>query len=104
MQLQYGKSMYLQINKYTILPILLAIVLLAACITKVAIDGAWEDRLGELIVAVLGFITFLFTDTVVELLERERPHEEWFQEPNTWVKVVAGLSLVAATLLIFDVL
>ena len=96
--------MYLQINKYTIVPILLAIALLAACFWKVAIDGAWEKHLIELIVALLGFLTFLFTDTVVELLERDRPHEEWFQEPNTWAKVGGGLSLLAATLLIYGVL
>jgi purine-cytosine permease-like protein len=95
--------MHLQINKFTIVPILLAIGLLVASFVKVAVDGTWEKHLEELIVVVLGFVTFLFTDTVVELMERDRPHEEWFQEPNTWVKVTAGLSLLAATLLIFGV-
>lgn len=93
--------MYLQINKYTVLPILMALGLMVAIVVKVAVDGAWEKNLEELALGIFGGSTFLFTDTVVELLERDRPHEEWFQEPNTWVKACGGLSLVASALLIF---
>ena len=96
--------MYIQINKYTVLPILLALGLMIAIIAKVAVDGMWEKNLGELALGILGGFTFLFTDTVVELLERDRPHEEWFQEPNTWVKVAGGLSLVGSALLIFEMI
>lgn len=96
--------MYLTVNKYTVLPILMAIGLMVAIAVKVAVDGTWEKHLGELAVGLIGGFTFLFTDTVVELLERDRPHEEWFQEPNTWVKVVGGLSLLGSALLIFGVL
>ncbi|MFK7788196.1 MAG: hypothetical protein AB8C95_01715 [Phycisphaeraceae bacterium] len=96
--------MHIQINKYTVLPILLALGLMVAIVTKVAVDGTWEKNLGELALGILGGLTFLFTDTVVELLERDRPHEEWFQEPNTWVKVAGGLSLLGSALLIFEVI
>lgn len=96
--------MYIQINKYTVLPILLALGLMIAIVAKVAVDGSWEKNLEELALGFLGGLTFLFTDTVVELLERDRPHEEWFQEPNTWVKVVGGLSLLGSALLIFEVI
>jgi hypothetical protein len=96
--------MYIQINKYTIVPILLALILMIAIVAKVALDGTWEDDLQPLAIGFLGGLTFLFTDTVVELLERDRPHEEWFQEPNTWVKVGGGLSLIASALFIFGVL
>ena len=96
--------MHIQINKYTILPILLVLGMMIAIITKVAVDGSWEKNLELLALGFLGGLTFLFTDTVVELIERDRPHEEWFQEPNTWVKVGGGLSLLAGTLLIFEVI
>ena len=96
--------MYLIVNKHTVLPILLALGLMVAIIAKVAVDGTWEKNFVELAVGIFGGFTFLFTDTVVELLERDRPHEEWFQEPNTWVKVIGGLSLLASALLIFGVI
>ena len=96
--------MYIQINKHTILPILLALSLMITIVIKVAIDSSWGKNLETLALGFLGGLTFLFTDTVLELLERDRPHEEWFQEPNTWVKVGGGLSLLAATLLIFEVI
>lgn len=95
--------MHLQINKYTVLPILITLVLMIAIVAKVAVDGTWWDNLPALALGLGGGFTFLFTDTVVELLERERPHEEWFQEPNTWVKVAGGLSVLGSALLIFEV-
>lgn len=95
--------MYLEINKWTIGPILATIALLAACFVKVANEGSWVDNLETLAVALLSALTFLFTDTVVEFLEDDKPHAEWFQEPTTWVKVTAGLSLVACTLILYDV-
>lgn len=95
--------MHIQINKYTALPILVAIGLMVAIVVKVTIDGTWWDNLPGLALGLGGGLTFLFTDTVVELLEHERPHEEWFQAPNTWVKVAGGLSVVGGALLVFGV-
>ncbi|MEM6507066.1 MAG: hypothetical protein AAF711_16630 [Planctomycetota bacterium] len=95
--------MYLQINKHTILPILIAIGLMVAIVVKVAVDGTWCDNIPGLALGLGGGFTFLFTDTVAETFERERPHEEWFQESNTWVKVAGGLSVVSGALLVFGV-
>lgn len=95
--------MHIEINKWTVGPILAAIALLIACFWKVAVEGSWEKNLESLAIATLGALTFLFTDTVIELLEDDKPHAEWFQEPNTWVKVGGGVSLLVCTLLIFGV-
>lgn len=95
--------MHLLINKWTIGPILATLVLMAACLIKVASEGTWVKNLETLAFAMLGGLTFLFTDTVVELLEQDKPHAEWFQEPNTWVKVAGGLTLLASTLKLYGV-
>lgn len=95
--------MHLLINKWTIGPIFASIGLMAACLIKVASEGTWVEHLETLAVAMLGGLTFLFTDTVVELLEDDKPHAEWFQEPNTWIKVAGGLTLLVCTLKLYGV-
>lgn len=89
------------INKWNIGPYLFAIGLTIAMIVRVARDGTWEEHLESLAIGLLGALTFVFTDTVVEFLEDDKPHQEWFQQPNHYAKAAGGIALLYSASKIF---
>jgi len=92
------------INKWTVVPYLAAIALLVATFVRVAKNASWFDHFIYLGLAMFGTVTFLFTDAVVELIEDDKPHQEWFQRPNYYAKAGGAIGLLYGAGKVFGVI
>lgn len=100
----YDSHVTLIINKWTIGPILIAISLLIASFAKVAIDQSWKDHIGALVLVLLGALTVLFTDEMVEHLEEYGIDEGLLTSCPKFAKAGAMVTLLIGSNMVFGII
>lgn len=93
------------INKWNILPLLIALGLLIASFSNAAINSSWDQNLYELIFVFGGFMAFVFSDTFAEYTS----HYGWtrdqiLQNPVWYVKICGAILLLVYSNMILGII
>ena len=83
------------INKWNLIPLVVALGLVIAAFTKVAIDGSWSTYPYELLMVFGGFVAFVFSDVFSDFTgDYGWTRQQWRQDPVWYVRLCGGLMLV----------
>ncbi|MEM1355469.1 MAG: hypothetical protein AAGC44_08815 [Planctomycetota bacterium] len=95
--------MTLLINKWTIGPILLSVGLMIASFVTVAIHASWAEHLEALVFVVLGGLTVLFTDEMIEHLKEYGIGGVWLAECPKYAKIGGLMTVLISSNVILDI-
>lgn len=93
------------INKWNVLPLLIALGLLIGSFVKVAVHGTWTAHLYELAFVLAGFCAFCFSEQFAAFTGNYGwTREQWYQDPDWAVKLAGGITLLVCSNMILDLI